>query len=216
MIPVVSIVGRSDTGKTTLIEKLVRELTSRGYRIGTIKHDVHGFDIDREGKDSYRHRAAGSRITVISSPAKAAVITDTDRDMDIDEIVFKYMDGVDLIITEGYKGNSKPKIEVYRKEAYPDLLCTADDNLLALATDIIHDLGVPQYDINDAGGLATLIEQKFLREGEKGGIALEIDGEMVPLKPFISSMLTRAIYGMISSLKGCGSPGKIRIRIDRE
>ena len=77
MIPIVSIVGKSDSGKTTLIEKLIAELTRRGFRVATIKHNRHGFDIDHEGKDSWRHKRAGAVATVVASPGRAALIEDT-------------------------------------------------------------------------------------------------------------------------------------------
>src|SRR5512143_21431 len=94
MIPIVSVVGKSDSGKTTLLEKLVKELTSRGYRIGTIKHDVHSFEIDHPGKDSWRHKQAGASATVISSPAKLALVVDTDHDHTLAEIRDRFIQGV--------------------------------------------------------------------------------------------------------------------------
>jgi molybdopterin-guanine dinucleotide biosynthesis protein B len=97
--PVVCFVGKSNSGKTTLIEKLVLEFTSRGLAVGTIKHDVHGFDIDIPGKDSWRHKKAGARRTVISSPAKLSLIQDTDHDHSLGEIV-PYFCGLDLIVAE--------------------------------------------------------------------------------------------------------------------
>ena len=86
MIPIVSVVGKSDSGKTTLIEKLVPELTRRGYRVATVKHDMHGFEVDREGKDSWRHKQAGAHTVVIASPQKIALIRDVERDLTLDEI----------------------------------------------------------------------------------------------------------------------------------
>ena len=86
MIPIVSIVGKSDIGKTTLIEKLLPELTGRGYRVATVKHDVHGFEVDREGKDSWRHKKAGAHTVVISSPQKIALIRDVEKDLTLEEV----------------------------------------------------------------------------------------------------------------------------------
>jgi len=86
MVPIVSIVGKSDSGKTTLIEKLLPALTGRGYRVATVKHDVHGFEVDQEGKDSWRHKQAGAHTVVISSPNKVALIRDVERDLTLDEI----------------------------------------------------------------------------------------------------------------------------------
>lgn len=212
-IPIVSVVGRSDTGKTTLIEKLVGELVTRGYKVGTIKHDVHGFEIDKEGKDSYRHKKAGSKTTIISSPQKVAVVKDVEKDHEIGEIAFKFIDDVDIIVTEGYKRNNKPKIEIFRKEAYTDLLCSKRDNLIAIATNSKHDINVPQFDINDAKGLVDFIEKKFLNKRRKSCIRLEVDGNIISLKPFLHTMLLNSIKGLIYSLKGCRNTKKIVIKI---
>ena len=212
---ILSIVGRSNTGKTTLLEKLVIELTGKGYRVGTIKHDVHGFDIDREGKDSWRHKKAGAVVTVISSPTKVAVIKDVDSDAEIDQLVERYMDDVDLVLTEGYKRSKKPKIEVFRKEAYDDLLCSDGDNLIAIATDWHHDMDVLQFNINDSKGLSDFIEEKFLKRNRNEMIALEVDGRIVPMKPFLRSMLINSISGLIQALHGCSDAKKIVIKIER-
>ena len=96
MIPIISIVGKSDSGKTTLIEKLVPELTRKGYRVATVKHDVHGFEVDREGKDSWRHKQAGAHTVIISSPQKIALIRDVEKDSTLDEIRRRWVQDVDL------------------------------------------------------------------------------------------------------------------------
>ncbi len=164
MIPIDSIVGKTDTGKTTLLEKLVTQLTFRGYRIGTIKHDAHSFEIDHEGKDSWRHKQAGAAVTIISSPAKLALVTDTDHDHTLSEIRALYMRGVDLIMTEGYKRESHPKIEVFRPEMHRELLCTDDENLIAIAGNpSAAPVDVPVFDLNDIQPLCDFIEQRFLK-----------------------------------------------------
>ncbi|MFH0958272.1 MAG: molybdopterin-guanine dinucleotide biosynthesis protein B, partial [Pseudomonadota bacterium] len=135
MIPLISVVGKSDSGKTTLLEKLIRELTLRGYRIGSIKHDAHSFEIDKEGKDSWRHKQAGAVLTMISSPSKIAMVMDSDHDHTLDELREKFINNVDLILTEGYKRENLPKIEVFRSALRREMLCTGDDNLIAIAGD---------------------------------------------------------------------------------
>ncbi|MFA4915679.1 MAG: molybdopterin-guanine dinucleotide biosynthesis protein B [Syntrophales bacterium] len=167
MIPIVSIIGRSKTGKTTLMEKLIPELVRRGYHVATIKHDVHGFVIDQEGKDSWRHKKAGARTTIISSPWKVAVIEDVERDYELAELRDRYVRDVDVILSEGYKGNPHPKIEVFREALGTDLLCCKSDNLIAIASDKHLETGVPCLDINDATGLVDLIETKFLTTRRK-------------------------------------------------
>ena len=162
MIPIVSIVGRSDSGKTTLVEKLVRQLVDRGYRVATIKHDVHGFDIDHEGKDSWRHKKAGACISIISSPWKIGIVEDVEKDHTLAEIREQYVHDADIILSEGYKRNHHPKIEVFRAAMNHELLCSREDNLLAIASDLNVDLGVPCVDINDAAQLADIIERDIL------------------------------------------------------
>jgi molybdopterin-guanine dinucleotide biosynthesis protein B len=167
MIPIVSIVGKSDTGKTTLLEKVVRELTSRGYRVATVKHDAHSFEIDHEGKDSWRHKQAGAVITVISSPGKIALVADSDHDHSLAEIRRKYVWGADLIITEGYKRESHPKIEVFRSDLYSEPLCAGDENLVAIVGDPPHPPEeIPVFDPNDAVPLCDFIEERFLSRGQ--------------------------------------------------
>jgi molybdopterin-guanine dinucleotide biosynthesis protein B len=163
MIPILSIVGKSDSGKTTLLEKVVRELTDRGHKIGTVKHDAHSFEIDHEGKDSWRHKRAGASLTVISSPAKVALIADVDHDQSLEEVRDKFIWGVDLIISEGYKREKYPKIEVFRSELHRNLLCESDENLIAIAGDPSSPpAGIPVFDLNDPRPLCDFIESRFL------------------------------------------------------
>jgi molybdopterin-guanine dinucleotide biosynthesis protein B len=160
MIPIVSIVGKSDAGKTTLLEKLIPELKRRGYRVATIKHDAHQFEIDHPGKDSYRHFHAGSDWTVIGSPGKIASIRRIERELTLDEIAAT-LSGVDIILTEGYKREARQRIEVSRREQSTELISDRSE-LLAIASDYAIDIGVPVYDIDDARGLVDLIEQAVL------------------------------------------------------
>jgi molybdopterin-guanine dinucleotide biosynthesis protein B len=163
VIPIVSIVGKSNSGKTTLIEKIIPELIRRGWRVGTIKHNMHGFEIDHEGKDSWRHRRAGARVTVLSSPHQIAVLEDVERDYDIGEIRDLYIRGVDIILVEGYKQNPYPKIEVYRPSLRREMLCSPADNLIAVASDEPVDTDVPCLDLNDIPAIVDLVENRFLK-----------------------------------------------------
>jgi molybdopterin-guanine dinucleotide biosynthesis protein B len=204
MIPVVSIVGRSNRGKTTFIEKLIPELTQRGYRLATIKHDVHGFEIDHPGKDSYRHKAAGATISLISSPARLALVSDSDHDLTIDELRQRFIGGVDLILTEGYKRESFPKIEVFRPQGPDDLpLCSLDDQVVAIVTDTPVSLPLPQFPLDDAAVVADFIAARFLKPQSNPTIRLTVGGRNVPLNHFLSRFLRATLISMIGNLKWC-------------
>ena len=162
MAPVICIVGRSQTGKTTLIEKLIPVLKERGYRIGTIKHSHHIFDFDKTGKDSWRHKDAGANTVIIASPGKIAMVKN-DHEGTLDSLK-KFFDDLDLVITEGYKGAKKPKIEVVRAARHQEVLLTDDSNLIAVATDVdlAPTLKVPVFGLEDIDQLADFIEKNYL------------------------------------------------------
>jgi len=216
MIPIISIVGKSDSGKTTLIEKLLPELTGRGYRVATVKHDIHGFEVDREGKDSWRHKQAGAHTVIISSPEKVALIRDVTKDLTLEEIREKLVQDVDLILSEGYKKDVQPKIEVFRKEKHQELLCTKEDHLVAVASDKTFDIGVPCFSLDDMAGLARFIEEEFLRSKKREEVSLKVNGRVVPLNRFVKGFLVKTVKGMLASLKGCDAPGKIEIHIEED
>lgn len=212
IVQMISIVGKSNVGKTTLLEKLLPELKSRGYRVATIKHDVHGFEVDQPGKDSWRHAQAGSDISVISSPNKLAMIRKVDEDTSLEEISRIIGTDVDLIMTEGYKRGNAPKIEVHRKEVAHELLCTAEE-LIAIATDEALPIDVPQFDLDDAKGLVDSIEKKILSKQEYNGVDLWVNGQKLTLKPFIHEMLVNAVSGMVEALRGAETAENIELRI---
>ncbi|GAK59041.1 molybdopterin-guanine dinucleotide biosynthesis protein B [Candidatus Vecturithrix granuli] len=162
MIPIISIVGKSNSGKTTLIEKLIPEFKRRGYRIGTIKHHLHDFEVDQRGKDSWRHAQAGADAVAIASPYKLAFITTPPSDLTLDELRDRYFQNVDLVIAEGYKGSTHPKVEVFRAEVYECPLFRKGDNLLATVSDINVDTGVPCFGLEDIAPLVDLLENTFL------------------------------------------------------
>jgi len=158
--PMVSIAGFSDSGKTTLIERLIPGLRRLGITVGTVKHDVHGFDIDQPGKDSYRHKQAGAAVTLISSPQRIGMVMDVDHDYGLEELR-NFFDTVDIILAEGYKHANVPKLEVFRRELHKDPVCKGDNQLLALITHSPVDLGVPSFSPNDNEGLARFIMDVF-------------------------------------------------------
>lgn len=159
-IPVVSIVGqRSNSGKTTLLVKLIAEAKNRGWRVAAIKHDVHGFEMDKPGKDTWKFAQAGADVVVISSKEKMAMIEKVREERTLDEVIERIED-VDLIFTEGYKHANRPRIEVFRSEVHEELLSKAEQ-LLAIASDKEFDIGVPCFDLDDAKGICDFIAQKY-------------------------------------------------------
>lgn len=162
MIPIVSIVGLSGSGKTTLIERLVPELAGRGYRVATVKHDAYGFEIDLEGKDSWRHKKAGAVLTVVSSPDKLAMIRDMDHDASPEEVRSGYIRDADIILTEGYKSGNTPKVEVYRSSLKNGPLFLKSADLIALVSDRAYDADAPCLGLEDVVKLADILERKYL------------------------------------------------------
>lgn len=160
--PIVCVVGRSKSGKTTLLEKIITELKARDYRVATIKHHGHpGFDIDVPGKDTWRHAQAGSDHVIISAPDKVAAIRRVLQEPTLDELAATITD-VDIILTEGYKRSDKPKIEVLRAKRATTPICT-DDELVALATDTAVTTTAPTFALDDASGLVDLLEEMYLK-----------------------------------------------------
>lgn len=210
--PIISVVGRSDSGKTTLLEKLIAVLKKRGYRVGTVKHDTHGFDIDHPGKDSWRHAQAGSDVVVIASPNRLALIKRLDNELTLDEVA-SYITDVDIILTEGYKRADKPKIEVHRKAVGGDLLCSPQE-LLAVVTDEPLNVPVPQFSFEETEALADLLEAKVLGRREFPLVSIIVDGRGVPIfKEFTRQIVAKTVKGMVSALQG-GLGRYISIKVD--
>lgn len=165
MTPVVSFVGNSGVGKTTFLEKLIRELKSRGYRVAAIKHDAHRFEIDYPGKDSWRLTQAGSDVTIISSRDKMALIERTAAERDLPDLVEAVAGRVDIVLTEGYRGAAASKVEVSR-QAHSHMLTARLDDLIAIVTDQAFDYQVPQFGLEDATQVADFLQTRFgLRPG---------------------------------------------------
>ena len=159
-IPAVAIVGNSGAGKTTLLEQLIPALKRKGLRVGVIKHDAHRFDIDHPGKDSHRLTAAGADTMVITSASMLAMVKRHAASPPVEELLERYFSDVDLLLVEGFRGSSLPKIEVHRKEFHQPLICRGERNdpgLAAVASDEPLDLDVPVLDLNDPGAIAEFI-----------------------------------------------------------
>lgn len=155
-IPIIGFAAYSGTGKTTLITKLVRELKAQGYRVCVIKHDAHRFEIDREGKDSWRFTQAGADMTILSSPEKTAIIEQ--RPQHFGDLVAMVHD-VDLILVEGYKQERIPRIGICRKATGKGLVHPAK-HYIAVVTDddSIHTDEIPRFALGEIPQIITFIK----------------------------------------------------------
>jgi len=159
-VPIVSFVGRSNSGKTTLIERVIPELVRAGYRVATVKHAGHGFDLDTEGKDSWRHKRAGASSVIVVSHGSLAMFADVPEEMKVEEVRDRFLDSsYDLIIAEGWKSEGYPKIVIIREQVGE--VPVSPDGLLAVVSDKPIDLPVPVLDLNDVAGVAALIMKQF-------------------------------------------------------
>jgi molybdopterin-guanine dinucleotide biosynthesis protein MobB len=164
---IVSIAAKSGTGKTTLVVKLIAELKRRGYRVGAIKHDAHQFTMDKEGKDSWRFTQAGADTMLVTSKEKLAMvkINPHGQEPPVTDSIARYFGDVDIVLTEGFKKNDMPKIEVHRRERSARLLYRDeiyDPTLVAVASDEPLEVDVPVFDINDAQAICDFIVERFL------------------------------------------------------
>jgi len=159
--PVLGFAAFSGTGKTTLLEKLIPQLTEQGLRIGMVKHAHHAFDIDQPGKDSYRLRKAGAQQVLIASSQRQALMTEnsTPQEPRLDELLTRLdLDNIDLVLVEGFRHVPFPKIELHRKALGKTLLHPEDSDIIAVASDHLTDCGdLPALDINDTAAIAAFI-----------------------------------------------------------
>jgi molybdopterin-guanine dinucleotide biosynthesis protein B len=215
MIPVVSIVGKSKAGKTALIESLVAELKQRGYRVATIKHSPEGFELDQPAKDSWRHVQSGSDAVIISSAQKLAMIRPQDHDATIEEVLHFLGPDFDIVLTEGFKKGSAPKIEVHRKELKEGLLLSPKE-LLAIVSDEPLEVDVPQFSWEDISGVASFIEEKLISKWPVEETVLFVNGSRLSLNRFTRQIITNALVGMVSALKGVGKIRSLDVFVRRK
>jgi len=154
--------GWSGSGKTTLIVKLIPEFVGRGLAVSTMKHAHHEFDIDVPGKDSYEHRQAGASEVMISASQRWAMMHEVkdEKEPSVDELIAR-MTPVDLLLIEGFKWHSHPKMEIHRPSVGKSLLQTDDPEIVAVASDeALAGLAVPVLDLNDVNGIADFILER--------------------------------------------------------
>ena len=214
MRPVISVVGRANSGKTTLLEGLIAELKRRGHRLAVVKHAAEGFEIDRQGTDSWRFAEAGCELVAVSSPGKVAVIKKVEQELGPRQISRLIRADYDLLLTEGFKQGNAPKIEVHRGEQGDELLCPPKQ-LLAIVTDVPLPVDVPQFPADNPQGLADIIEENIQAQIESDDIELYVNNEHIPVNPFVKDLLARVMVAIVTGLKGVGQVKDLNIWLRR-
>jgi molybdopterin-guanine dinucleotide biosynthesis protein B len=212
---IISIVGKSHAGKTTLLENLIAELKRRGRKVAMVKHSHHANDLDKADKDTWRFTKAGSELSAINSLDHLAIYRRTEHYFDPQEISdFVHWD-YDVILTEGFKGSRYPKIEVHRGEQGKELL-TDPQQLLAVVTDEPLDVKVPQFARDDVKGIADLIETTMETREKPSDVNLIIDGVNIPINPSLQGLLARTILAMAPAPEGNGEIKNLHLSIRRQ
>lgn len=215
MRPIISIVGRSNSGKTTLMVRLITELKQRGYRLATIKHVSKGFELDKAGKDSWRFTQAGSQVVALSSSHELAIMKPVEHDLNPQELSRLIVGDYDLLLTEGFKRSNTLKIEVHRQELGGELLCSPQE-LLAVVTDEPLEVKVPQVAPDDIHTLADIIEARLQIWPEEATVDLWVNEAHIPLNAFAGDFIAKTLLGMVSSLNDIDEIKSLHISLRRK
>jgi molybdopterin-guanine dinucleotide biosynthesis protein B len=215
MRSIISIVGKSSSGKTTMLEKLIAELKKRGYKVAIVKHSHHKDDLDTAAKDTWRFTKAGSELSAINSLDHLAIYRRMDNFFDPQDISNFVLWDFDILLTEGFKGSNYPKIEVHRNEQGQELL-TDPKLLLAVVTDKPLDVDVPQLSHDDVAGIADIIEKTIISQNNENDLELVINGTHTPISPSLKDLLTRTLSAMIPGLQNNGEVKNLHISLRRK
>lgn len=200
MIPIISVVGKSKSGKTTFICSLIKELNKRGYNVGTIKHTPSGFDILPQ-KDNFKHFESGAKISCCVCENEVLLISKL-QSQSILAIIDNYFEDVDIVLVEGYKHENFPKILISPEKGkfpFSNIFLTVKN-------------GLSQEAVKEA---ADMIEEKYIKK-KKESVEIKIKNKKIPLNPFVQEFVKNTILGMLSSLKGGSNiDGDISIKIRR-
>jgi molybdopterin-guanine dinucleotide biosynthesis adapter protein len=214
MHTIISIVGKSSSGKTTLLEGLIAELKRRGRRVAIVKHSHHADDLDTRAKDTWRFTQAGSALSAINSLDHLAVYRRVDHYFDPREISTAILWDYDLILTEGFKGSGYPKIEVHRAEQGHDLV-SDPAQLLAVVTDEPLDVDVPQFAHGDVDGIADFIEKLLTSGARENDIDVVVNGARLTVDPALEDLLARTLTAMIPHPQGDGEWKSLHVSLRR-
>jgi molybdopterin-guanine dinucleotide biosynthesis adapter protein len=207
MPPIVAFIGRSNSGKTTLIEKLLRELKSRGYRAATIKHSSRDLVFDKPGGDSWRQLQAGSETAIVAGTSRLMLIKPISAQTGPEEIARILGEDLDIILAEGFKKSRVPKIEVHRQDIGPPL--TNISKLIAIVTDEPLPVATRQFSPDDAPGLADLLEKDFIQPDRERTIVY-VNNKPLTLHDFPKEIVSNVVLSVISTFKGVAGSKAVR------
>jgi molybdopterin-guanine dinucleotide biosynthesis protein B len=198
----VSVEGDSGVGKTTLIEKLLRELGKRKYTVAAAKRCPHGFDLDVKGKDSWRFAEAGAKGILLISPSRIGLIKDTEHTPTLKNVARSYFSGFDIVFGERFgKEKGIDKILVLRK-GISELIPYPQDDILALVSNIDVEVEKPVFKPDDVSGIADFIEQILAQQSQaESPVTLIINNEPVPLNAFVQNVLKNVVVGIATTLR---------------
>lgn len=202
MVPIVTIIGSSGSGKTIFIEKLIRQLKLSELRIGALKHTSHTFDIDSPGKDSFRLKESGSDIGGIFSPESFVTIRDLTQDVDVERIIFDHFFDTDLVLIEGFKKSSYPKILVVGSDPEKELASYKKDDLLAVVGDTKISDDIRFFSRYDIKGVAAFLKGEFIEKNKGDNIDLFVNSRHIRLNDYLRKLLKNLMTGILKSLKG--------------
>jgi formylmethanofuran dehydrogenase subunit E len=208
VIPIVSFVGLSNSGKTTLLEKVVKELKFRGYRVAVVKHSSHGFDLDHPGKDSWRLAQAGSDVVTVSSPSKVAFIEQVDAELTLSQIKARIGNGVDIVLTEGYKKGNTARILVLTNEQDKNQLCL-EENPLATISAHLSSLGVPQFDDEDVASVVNLLIEQIDENSSRKSRDVSMAADSIPAYSAYQMGKFEELLAQSASVHGHICPGQV-------
>jgi len=198
---VLSIVGKSDAGKTTLLLNVLPELKKRGYKVAAVKHCPHGFDLDVEGKDSWKFSAAGADGIFLTSPHQIAVMKKMeDISPPVKELIDRFFYDFDLVLIEGLKGDpTVKKIEILRK-GISESVETPPGELAAVVADFPLEMEKPVFPLDDINGIVGFIEG-LMKQHREPEVRLRINERAVPLNQFVRNLFKSTILGMVEPLR---------------
>jgi molybdopterin-guanine dinucleotide biosynthesis adapter protein len=201
MIPVVAIVGKSGSGKTVLMEKLIAEFKSRGLKVASIKHAHQMVDMDTAGKDTWRFSQAGSDATVIASPSRISIFKNISGEPGLDDALLALGQGYDIVLAEGFKSTKLPKIEVHKGDGTAPLF--KETELFAIVSDEKLKFKIPRFPRDDIESIADFIEKDIV-DKMPPDMAITVNGKPLFLKPFVQDIIASSILAMLSTLKKVG------------